>query len=87
MDRLTLFGLLAGAAMLVCYSFEKFSPWWVLAFGLSCLLRSVYEFLQGEWPFALVEAALSLSAINRWWVIKHRPGALLVLHVASRRFE
>ena len=33
MDRLTLFGLFAVSAMLVCYALEDRSPWFVLAFA------------------------------------------------------
>ena len=47
MSGLTLFGLFAVTAMLVCYAFEKRSPWFVLAFAFSCGLASAYGFLQG----------------------------------------
>ena len=67
MDRLTLFGLFAVTAMLVTYALEKRSPWFVLAFAGSCLLGSVYGFLQGAWPFGLVEAVWSIVAARRWW--------------------
>jgi hypothetical protein len=50
MDRLTVFGLLAVTAMLVCYALERRSRWFVLAFAGSCLLASAYGFLQGAWP-------------------------------------
>jgi hypothetical protein len=56
MDRLTIFGLFAVTAMLVTYALEKRSPWFVLAFAGACLLGSVYGFLEGAWPFGLVEA-------------------------------
>ena len=67
MDLLTIFGLFAVTAMLVCYALEKHSPWFILAFAVSCLLGSIYGFLQGAWPFGLVEAAWSLVAVRRWW--------------------
>jgi hypothetical protein len=66
MDRLTLFGLLAVTAMLVCYAFEHRSRWFVLAFAGACLLASLYGFLQGAWPFGLVEAIWALVAVRRW---------------------
>lgn len=66
MDRLTAFGLFAVTAMLVCYALEKRSPWFVLAFAVSCGLASVYGFLQGAWPFGLVEAVWALVALQRW---------------------
>ena len=43
MTPLTLFGLFAVTAMLVCYALEKRSPWFILAFALSCALGSVYH--------------------------------------------
>jgi len=67
MDSLTWFGLLAVTAMLVCYALEPRSHWWVLAFALSCLLASAYGFLQGAWPFGVVELAWAGIAGQRWW--------------------
>jgi len=67
MDSLTLFGLFAVTAMLVTYAPEKRSLWFVLAFAGSCLLGSVYGFLQGAWPFGLVEAIWAGVAAMRWW--------------------
>lgn len=72
MDRLTLFGLLAVSAMLICYAFEARSRWFVLAFAVSCALGSVYGFLQGAWPFGVVEAIWSLVALRRWWLAPRR---------------
>jgi hypothetical protein len=70
MDELTAFGLFAVSAMLVCYALEDRSPWWTLAFALSCVLGSVYGFLQGAWPFGVVEGVWSLVALRRWWLRK-----------------
>ena len=56
MDGLTLFGLLAVTAMVVCYALEPRSRWFVLGFAGACVLGSVYGFLQGAWPFGVVEA-------------------------------
>lgn len=67
MDRLTIFGLFAVIAMLVCYALEARSRWFILAFSGACVLASVYGFLQGAWPFGLVEAVWSLVAAKRWW--------------------
>ena len=66
MDALTLFGLAAVTAMLVTYAFESRSHWFVLAFALSCWLGSAYGFLQGAWPFGLVEAIWGVVALRRW---------------------
>lgn len=68
MKLLTLFGLFAVTAMLVCYALELKSRWFILAFAASCALGSIYGFLQGAWPFGLVEAIWSVVAIRRWYV-------------------
>jgi hypothetical protein len=67
MNMLTLFGLFAVTTMLVTYTLERHSPWFVLAFAGSCALGSVYGFLQGAWPFGLVEAVWAGVAARRWW--------------------
>jgi len=67
MDGLTLFGLVAVTAMLVCYAFEDRSPRFILAFAGACAMGSAYGFLQGAWPFGLVEAVWSVVALRRWW--------------------
>jgi hypothetical protein len=66
MDGLTLFGLFAVTAMLVCYALEHRNHWFVLAFSASCVLGSAYGFLQGAWPFGLVEAIWAGVALRRW---------------------
>ena len=66
MDHLSAFGLFAVTAMLVCYALEDRSPWFVLAFAGACGLASIYGFLQGAWPFGLVEAVWLLVAVHRW---------------------
>jgi len=68
MNSLTIFGLFAVTAMLVTYALEKRSPWFVLAFAAACLLGSAYGFLQGAWPFGLVEAIWAMVAARRWWL-------------------
>lgn len=55
MDALTWFGLVAVSLMLICYAMEQRSRWWILGFAFSCGLGSAYGFLQGAWPFGLVE--------------------------------
>lgn len=66
MDALTSFGLFAVCAMLVTYSLEERSHWFVLGFAAACGLGSIYGFLQGAWPFGLVEAVWSMVALRRW---------------------
>ena len=66
MDRLTAFGLFAVTAMLVTYALEARSVWFILAFAASCALGSAYGFLQGAWPFGVVEAIWAGVAVLRW---------------------
>lgn len=58
--------------MLVCYALEKRSHWFILAFALACALGAVYGFLQGAWPFGLVETVWSVVAVRRWWLHEAR---------------
>jgi hypothetical protein len=67
MSLLTAFGLFSVTAMLVCYALEKKSPWFILGFAGACALGSAYGFLQGAWPFGVVEAVWSVVAGRRWW--------------------
>jgi hypothetical protein len=66
MNGLTLFGLLGVTAMLVCYALESRSPWFVFGFATACVWASAYGFLQGAWPFGVVEAIWSIVAFRRW---------------------
>jgi hypothetical protein len=67
MDALTVFGLIAVSLMLACYALEDRSPRYVLGFAFACALGSAYGFLQGAWPFGVVEAIWFLVALRRWW--------------------
>jgi hypothetical protein len=66
MDALTAFGAAAVGAMLAFYALEARSAWFVLAFAGACLASSLYGFLQGAWPFGVVEAVWSAVAVRRW---------------------
>ena len=66
MDGLTLFGLLSLTAMLLFYALEDRSPWFILAFAGTCALSSAYGFLQGAWPFGVIEAIWTVVAVYRW---------------------
>jgi hypothetical protein len=66
MDGLSAFGLVAVTAMVLCYALEDRSPWFILAFAGACALGSVYGFLQGAWPFGLVEAVWTAIALGRF---------------------
>jgi hypothetical protein len=75
MNSVTIFGLFAVTAMLLCYAFEKHSAWFVFAFAISCALASAYGFLQGAWPFGVVEAIWSVVALRRWWLARRARAA------------
>jgi hypothetical protein len=66
MNALTIFGLFAVSAMLICYALESRGRPFVLGFAGACLLGSAYGFLQGAWPFGVLEAIWSLVALRRW---------------------
>jgi hypothetical protein len=67
MTLLTAFGAIAVSLMLAFYALEARSRWYILAFAGACVMASAYGFLQGAWPFGLVEAVWSVVAARRWW--------------------
>lgn len=73
MNRLTVFGLFAVTGMLVFYALESRGRVYVLGFAFACVLGSVYGFLQGAWPFGIVEAIWAFVALRRW-LLAGRPG-------------
>ncbi|HUC03508.1 MAG TPA: hypothetical protein VMS10_06350 [Methyloceanibacter sp.] len=72
LDGLTLFGLLSLSAMLVFYALEHRSHWYVLAMAGACIAASVYGFLQGAWPFGVLELIWAGIASKRWLALKQR---------------
>ena len=72
MDALTWFGLVALTAMMLCYAFETRSHWLILGFAVCCVLASIYGFLQGAWPFGVIEAIWTVVAARRWQVARVR---------------
>jgi hypothetical protein len=65
-DALTLYGLVSVSLMLLFYALEGRSAWFVLSFAASCIMASIYGFLQGAWPFGIVEAIWSVVVLRRW---------------------
>jgi hypothetical protein len=74
MTLLSAFGLFAVTAMLICYAVEDRSPWFILAFAVACACGSLYGFLQGAWPFGLVEAVWAIVALRKWTRSGASPG-------------
>jgi hypothetical protein len=72
---LNAFGLVAVSLTLICYALEDRSPNYILAFGGGCLASAVYGFLQGAWPFGVVEIAWTGVAVRRWWARRQSVGA------------
>ena len=68
MDALTILGAMAVTAMLVFYSLEARSAWFVAAFAGACVASSAYGFMQGASPFGVVELVWSVIALRRWQV-------------------
>jgi hypothetical protein len=64
MDILTTFGLFAVTAMLIGYAFEARSPWWTFGCSGACVRASIYGFVQGAWPFGLVEGVWAIVAFR-----------------------
>jgi len=73
MNRLTALGFIAVSLMLLFYTLERRSRWYTLAFAGACALGSAYGFLQGAWPFGVVEAVWSIVAVRRWWLGTESP--------------
>jgi hypothetical protein len=65
-DLLTLYGAVAVTAMLIFYALESRSAVFVLAFAGACAASSLYGFLQGAWPFGVIEAIWCVVALRRW---------------------
>ena len=70
MDALSLFGLAAVSFTLLCYAKESGSHRWTFGFAVGCLFGSAYGFLQGAWPFGLVELIWFVVALLRWIVMR-----------------
>lgn len=68
---LLIFGSIAVGAMLVMYTLEERSHWFVLGFALASAAAATYGFLIEAWPFAAIEAIWSVVALRRWW--RRRP--------------
>jgi hypothetical protein len=66
MNALTIFGVASVSAMLLFYALEDRGALFVLLFACACASSSVYGFLQGAWPFGVIEAIWTAIAVRRW---------------------
>jgi uncharacterized protein (DUF697 family) len=67
LDNLSLFGLVVITAGALFYFLEASSNWFILAFAAANVLASIYAFLQGAWPYGMIEIIWTLVALHRWW--------------------
>ena len=70
MDALSAFGLFAVTFCLICYTLEARSHWYTLGFTAGCVLCSIYGFMQGAWPFGLVEVVWTGVSLRRWMIAR-----------------
>jgi hypothetical protein len=77
MHALTWFGLFAVTAMVTCYALESRGRSFILGFAAACVLGSIYGFLQGAWPFGVVEAIWAVIAFRRWMTASNASAAQL----------
>ncbi|WP_174298163.1 hypothetical protein [Sphingomonas bacterium] len=66
MNLLTLFGFVAIGFTLVCYLLDERAPAWTLGFAIGSLSSAIYGFLQGAWPFGIIEVIWTVVALRRW---------------------
>jgi hypothetical protein len=52
--------------MLLFYAFENRNHWCIFGFAICCILSSIYGFLQGAWPFGLLEIIWTFVALHKW---------------------
>jgi hypothetical protein len=83
MTGLNIFGLFAVSVMVICYALEGRNQLFILAFAASCVLASTYGFLQGAWPFGMVEALWSVIAVKRWWSASRMHGSAAAREAAG----
>lgn len=69
---LTAYGALMVTLMMLFYALERRSPWFTLAFALSCWGSASYGWLAGTWPFGVVETVWGVIAFYRWYVSRSR---------------
>lgn len=62
----TVYGVSVLTMMMVFYALESRHRHFVLAFGICCILSSLYGFISGVWPFGIVELVWSMVAFRRW---------------------
>jgi uncharacterized membrane protein len=81
MSILSLFGLCAVTSAVLFYALESFSPWFILALAIANAMAGIYAFLQGAWPYGLVEIVWTIVGLSRW--APKRRGRLIKLRATN----
>ncbi|MCI0803521.1 MAG: hypothetical protein J4N63_05425 [Chloroflexi bacterium] len=68
---LTLFGSIAVSIMMLSYTLEARSRWYVLVFAGASAATAIYSALAGVYPITVIEAIWSLVALRRY-VMRYR---------------
>ena len=79
---LTLFGSIAVSIMMLSYSLEARSRWYVLAFAGASAATAVYTGLAEVYPITAIEAIWSLVALRRF-VLRYRAEQALLTMASS----
>jgi len=66
MDGISWFGLAAVAAMVIFYSLENRSHFFILAFAAACWTGAAYGFVQGSWPIEIAAGVWGAAALGKW---------------------
>jgi amino acid transporter len=63
---LTIFGFIAVTIMMLSYTLESRSKWYVLIFAAASAATALYSALAGVYPITVVEAIWALIALRRF---------------------
>jgi uncharacterized membrane protein YjjP (DUF1212 family) len=63
---LTIYGVIAAAAMVISYALEDRHHLWIVVFAVACAATAIYGLLTGAWIFAVLESVWAAVAINRY---------------------
>jgi len=63
---LELLGAAAAVLLVVTYSLEARSPWYVLGFAGACIGVALFAVATEAWLFAVLEGTWALIALRRW---------------------
>jgi len=55
-----------GAVAVVSCVCQNKHAWAFLALSVACVAAAVYCFLQGNWPFVVIDAIFAVGAFVRW---------------------